>query len=272
MFCHSAFTSPFLAVAAFACLLAGCAGTDIDSTSEDVIGGTPDDGDAAVFAIVQSSSATRSLCSATLVAPHILISAAHCFVPDKEGDHRINWIVKGDSADSPWPWNSSSTATENLHPHPAYYDHIVGNDIAVVVLESRQSTTPILLNRQPLTDADLGSPMRFVGFGRTNVDDPKSIDEKNQVSLELVGVKPDRFSCNTPAGQPEAHTCFGDSGGPGLMTKDGVEYVAGVISYGGANCTGANTSTRVDQFTSFVDPYIVKYDPDYAAAHGITAP
>jgi hypothetical protein len=56
------------------------------------------------------------------------------------------------------------------------------------------------------------------------------------------------------------------------LTKDGVEYVAGVISYGGANCTGANTSTRVDHFTSVVDPFSVKYDPDYAAAHGITAP
>jgi secreted trypsin-like serine protease len=53
-------------------------------------------------------------------------------------------------------------------------------------------------------------------------------------------------------------TCFGDSGGPALLVREGIEYVAGVGSVGGQECAHYHCSAMVDPAEDFI--------------HGIAAP
>ena len=60
--------------------------------------------------------------------------------------------------------------------------------------------------------------------------------------------------------------CFGDSGGPGFLTIDDQEVVAGVHSFTSSNCTGTGGDTRVDlHLESLILPYIQANDPTCAA-------
>lgn len=58
-----------------------------------------------------------------------------------------------------------------------------------------------------------------------------------------------------------AQTCLSDSGGPGFITLDGVEYLAGVTSRGDAECAEFGVDTRVDVYADWVKFYIDVNDP-----------
>jgi MYXO-CTERM domain-containing protein len=50
--------------------------------------------------------------------------------------------------------------------------------------------------------------------------------------------------------------CSGDSGGPSYILRDGVEYVAGVTSYGDQECAQYGASTTADRFAGWIDAFI----------------
>lgn len=44
----------------------------------------------------------------------------------------------------------------------------------------------------------------------------------------------------------QAKACYGDSGGPLIVNRNGTEYVTGVLSDGATDCSGMDNYTRVD--------------------------
>jgi hypothetical protein len=52
---------------------------------------------------------------------------------------------------------------------------------------------------------------------------------------------------------PNSNACFGDSGGPLLVTRSGCEHVAGVHYFTGLFCEGYSLYTRLDPFLPFFD-------------------
>ena len=253
-----------LAAAAALALLGGCGEPDAtpESSESDIIDGTADDSDPAVVAVSVVTDQYKRICSGTVVSPHVVMTAAHCFLPALEGDHLRLWVIRGDDADTPWPWRWYSAVPADTVTHPDYIEgyHLGGSDIAAVITESAIDATPLPMNRLPMTSSDVGTPVRFVGFGQTDANDRKSTGRKNQVTLSITNVDADRFSSNAATG----HICGGDSGGPGLIQRDGVDYVAGINSYAELGCVGTNTSTRVDAFAaSFMDAIVAQHDPDY---------
>jgi MYXO-CTERM domain-containing protein len=61
-------------------------------------------------------------------------------------------------------------------------------------------------------------------------------------------------------------TCVGDSGGPGLVMRDGVERVATVTSYGDNDCNGFSASTRVDVHAGWIAQMVAEHDPPACVA------
>lgn len=63
--------------------------------------------------------------------------------------------------------------------------------------------------------------------------------------------------------QSTGGVCFGDSGGPALVYRDGTAYVGGITSYGDSRCRIYGVSTRVDAFESFIGDFLAPApDPD----------
>ncbi|MBM4375559.1 MAG: trypsin-like serine protease, partial [Deltaproteobacteria bacterium] len=131
--------------------------------------------------------------------------------------------------------------------------------LGVVITKADLGRPAIPMNRTALGAANLGAPIRFVGYGKSVANDAGSLGTRRSAWLTVSAVSTGLVGSQ---GGGKAFTCNGDSGGPGLVTLGGVPRIVGVNSHGNLTCSGTNWSTRVDTFAaSFVDPYISKFDP-----------
>ncbi len=244
--------------------LSGCvANTDsVAANEDDIIGGTSDNVDRSVVAISVWNQQVSHTCSATVVSPHVVVTAAHCVDPGDVGVDNVVQVFMGDTLASPWPWLYKSVKEVHVPPNYDSGNIFSGNDIAVVITKSALGRPALPMNRVALGPSDVGRSIRFVGFGKTAANNPDSYGRRYQASLSITSVS-SKFVSSSSA---NSFTCQGDSGGPGFIKRSGVEYIAGINSFGPANCNGANTSTRVDAFAqSFVDGYIHTFDPGFQA-------
>ncbi|MBO4351691.1 MAG: trypsin-like serine protease [Proteobacteria bacterium] len=153
----------------------------------------------------------------------------------------------------------------------------VENDIAIIKLTKSVPSCVaepayIIPEKYVPTAKDIdykpGTFVNLVGFGLTNVNDDKSTGVKYETTIPVLaycskksgGVNSKHCSetfYDHPNGLMflygvDTNGCNGDSGGPAFYTKDGVDYVMGVTSYGDQNCEIFAAYTLVDDFRSFV--------------------
>jgi hypothetical protein len=242
-------------VAGIACACAsvvGCAtgGPEVTARSSSAIThGAADPGDPAVVAIVGAPGTTA--CSGTLVAPHIVLTAGHCSVPEVvQGGH----VVLGSSlagADATIPIALAVA-------HPQFDLATLTNDVAILVLASAASAPPVPLGTSaPAVD----STVALVGWGLT-AEDAGDTGEKRQGTSTVTSVASTTFDVASTPSQP----CEGDSGGPALLTSSGVEAVEGITSHGDSACVAGATYTRVDAYlASFIQPTMAAYAAGSAA-------
>ncbi len=198
-----------------------CTAAPVLGTTESAIrGGTVDDGDPAVVAL--SVLGVYSYCSATLIAPHTLLTAGHCKIDGAEAEF-------GSNADSP----SQSIDVSDVVVHPMYSGEGQPYDYALMKLASDpRGIAPVILNGAPLTTANVGQAIRHVGFGVTDDSTGDGGGTRRTVSYPLNTID----AVLIYSGAPGEQTCTGDSGGPGFMTLDGeTEVEVGVVS-DGPNC------------------------------------
>lgn len=211
---------------------------DIASQGQSIIGGTEDPLDDAVVAVF-----VGGLCTGTLVAPRIVLTAAHCvgdaieagftdFGQVNFGDGRGAWIASIDIIDM---------TMHRFYKPPAF----LTNDIALVRLASPapSSIDPLPISTTNLTEDDVGLQLRVVGFGNTDGSNGGSgAGEKNQLVVPLLEVSGGHIGL----GDRISNTCQGDSGGPTFAKFDGVEHVIGVTSFGSNECRATSQMTRTD--------------------------
>jgi secreted trypsin-like serine protease len=234
------------ALAALACA-SGCLGSsspDPERTgaeAEAVTGGEPDARDPSVVALVSGGAA---FCSGTLVAPRVVLTAAHC-VGFSLADLRIAF-----GSD---PQAAESLAVVASHVHPDFDPVAHSDDIALLLLEAaappEASPLPLMTER---LDGFVGAPLRFVGFGMTDASDAGARTKHDGTSV-ISAVQARSFSFS--AGP--SHPCGGDSGGPAFVTVAGREIVAGLTAAGDPGCAGGAIDTRVDPYVAdFIRPYL----------------
>jgi trypsin len=207
-----------------------------------ITNGTNDDADSGVVALLQGSTL---VCTATLIAPHLLLTAAHC-LPDGAMPQAYFGTAPGDGG--------PSVAIAAVRRHPAFDETQLTNDIAMAVLADAApaGATPWPLPAAPLDDSALGQPLRLVGFGRTAADDTTAPRKRaGTTTLSSLTALQLMF---TPS---PSQTCEGDSGGPAFATAGGVEAIVGVTSSGDAACATMATDTRVDAYAdAFIAPFV----------------
>jgi hypothetical protein len=244
-------------VALTACLAAWSAcqpGEEFGRVEQPIINGVPDT-DPAHMAVVALRS-NRGFCSGTLVGPRVVLTAGHCV----QGADYTRFVV--------YFGNRTREATQvkvsHVRLHPGFNGNAsLVNDVALLILAADPPAgvlpIPHLPPERGLTRADEGQRVQFVGFGR---------DERGEFTEKLTVFGHIQWVCDTAErcqglGMPvwqhvicfdsaDGGTCYGDSGGPAFIRRDGREYVAGITSYGVGSCYGTSCSTQVDAFSAYI--------------------
>jgi secreted trypsin-like serine protease len=223
-----------------------------------VVGGTDDSGDPAVVAFLAGG---LTVCSGTLVAPEAVLTAGHCAHALGDVPYRVAL-----GSDATHPARTISVAEQVLHPR--YTGEGQPYDFALLHLaEPVEDVAPLPLSTEPLTQADVGAPIRHVGFG---VSDPTTGDGagiKRQVTYPITEVDP----LVVWSGAPGEQTCTGDSGGPGLVARAGGERLAAVVS-DGPDCYDAGWDGRVDVVADWVTATTAPWVPDAGPGSDAGAP
>lgn len=246
-----------------------------------ITGGTPDTGPVAVHPNVAMTiyytADGRFRCSATLVSPTVLITAAHCtdgirgktlvtFDSDLEDNRPFPRAADdpGDGTSSTgYTGGSGVFVTGTSYTHPAYSnftDLRNWNDVGVVVLDRPVAgIAPARLSPRNYLDGFAQPTLnktlfRVVGFG-TEVRKPEAGPQKPvpfgtplwRRYADMPGQKltPQILQTNGNINDPRGTggTCFGDSGGPAFLNGQLVT----VTSYGRTeNCRYIDGLQRVD--------------------------
>jgi len=224
------------------CVLGGIA--HAGPPSAPITAGVVDDGDGEIAALLGDG---RLVCTGTLIAPRIVLTAGHCI-------GLADQVLFGSSVSG----GESRDAVYQVAA-PGFRRGESDADLGLILLDAPASAVPARLPPPDLSPIDIGQPIRIVGFGLTMSDADADPPSKRQGTSMIATVDDSSFSFSPGPSQ----TCAGDSGGPAFVTVEGVEYLIGVTSAGDILCDRNATDVRVDRnVASFVQPFVD------AVAHG----
>lgn len=209
-------------------------------------------------------------CSGTLIAPDVVLTAAHCLDTAKEGASRFKTMSASKLAvyvgDDPLADISSHLYKVNkVKINPAYDRRAILNDIGLIRLRGPVTEpvdpVPALPAGKGFKKADKGKLINIAGFGETEAG---MSGVKLQVDLHLGSLGCHVAGCFDAGDkatqiaylQRDGGPCFGDSGGPAFIKRRGKVYVGGITSYGDDGCDIFGVSTRTDAFEGWISDFI----------------
>jgi secreted trypsin-like serine protease len=214
-------------------------------------------------------------CTGTVVAPKVILTAAHC-VEDLE---RGSFTSPGNYAVATGTTAPGKALRQNVfrvvetHVFPGFDPGSLRGDAGILVLDRPTAAPPIALagpEDAPLYEG--GATVRLAGWGLTRsnaTDGPDSLratslvvqaptfcKEKTRRYYDVYSTTEQLCAVDVPS--KKSGGCFGDSGGPAIGQRaDGTPVELGIISTGGPFCSTKlpNVLTRID----FVAPWVAEW-------------
>lgn len=218
----------------------------VATASQSIAGGTVDVSHQDVFLLGWQEGDVGALCTATLIAPNLLLTARHCVAPPNAGEGES--VLCGDAGlgeprpadaffatNDPQPRQGSAYFRARDVRVPGVGVDTCGYDIALIILTEnvpQELSTPAV----PRIDFDPtpGEAYTAVGYGLTATGQPSG-SRMQRAGLSVAcqpGTCGDGVESTEFVG--ETGICSGDSGGPAL---DESGKVLGVVSRGGPGCS-----------------------------------
>lgn len=213
-------------------------------------------------------------CTGTLIAPDVVLTAAHCVDPrlwpivpgftlalDASGRAGVPAIVPGREGVAYEEFDIEAPLEDGLGQF---------HDIGILRLaEPITAVPPVRMARRAHASLLVaGLAVDIAGYGRTDAvggdlgvlfDARATIASVNAHELQIG------------AGTPEPQSCDGDSGGPGLADFDTGRRIIGVVSrsFAGMACVTGGIDTRVDAYLSWIHAQVPSGIP---CGSGLEAP
>jgi secreted trypsin-like serine protease len=222
------------------------------------------------FIVSMQADGDGEACSGTIVAPRVVLTAAHCVTDPNAGDYRVitgnvDWTQESARQVSP----VTQTVTFPYWERDSHY-----GDAGLLVLST--PTTAPAIAPATLDDVALlraGRSAVVAGWGLTSASDknPSNILRVGAVQLQKPSYcgrraaelhdafQPAGMLCTIDSRDFLTGPCSGDSGGPLLMTRaDGTVAEIGITSGGEQQCSARFPGyyTRADLVANWVNAWI----------------
>lgn len=219
-----------------------------------LVGGAPASNDALGRSVLTIVGSRGNFCSGALIAPTLVLSAAHCVTPGASYK-----IVQYDAQRQP-----QLIAVKRVADHPQFNAqgikaHRASADIALLQLNEPLPGKTTLPSGIPTEPFEAGQGYTIAGIGVAARGDGKSggtVRAAQLVSTSHPGKLQIRLlDPATNNERPGLGACTGDSGGPVLQQQNGRNVVIGVISWstGAKNTAGCGGLTGVTPLTLYRD-------------------